>query len=446
MNDTQNLLSVIRLKKHFPVKGSLFQKKREPLRAVDGVSLQIRCGETYALVGESGCGKSTLGRLILGLLSPSEGAVIYHGATIEKTLPKYLFTILKNPEKAKKRYDKIKDISAETYADICIFGGFLAVDNDLFFTAARLLHERFFALKKGNGAAAEQAQLALQELRKKAETDERFITLEQKRGNGVDLCKLTEKEWRTLRSDLQIVFQDPYSSLNPRKTVGQMIAEGAYTHGYFKRKEKALNQYVLDLMQSCGLQPFTAQRYPHEFSGGQRQRVCIARALSVRPKFIVCDECVSALDVSVQAQILNLLSKLKKEKGLTYLFISHDMSVVRHVADRVGVMYLGKIVETGETENVFKSPRHPYTIALLSAVPTTKAKKSEPIEWGAETPAPAKRGGCPFHTRCFMAQEVCAKVVPPMKETEKGHFTACHFAEISTKEKLAIAREKGAKK
>ena len=446
MNDTKNLLSVIRLKKHFPVKGSPFRKKREALRAVDGVSLQIRRGETYALVGESGCGKSTLGRLILGLLSPTYGAVVYHGATLEKTLPKYLFSALKNPEKARRRYRKIQDISAETYADVSIFGGFLTVEDGLFLQAAERLREKFYALKKGDVSAAETAELALQALRKTLENDERFSALELKKDNGVDLCKLTEKEWRKLRSDLQIVFQDPYSSLNPRKTVGQIIAEGAYTHGYFKRGTKALNEYVLELMQSCGLQPFTAQRYPHEFSGGQRQRVCIARALSVRPQFIVCDECVSALDVSVQAQILNLLTKLKKEKGLTYLFISHDMSVVRHVADRVGVMYLGKIVETGETESVFQNPRHPYTIALLSAVPTTKRQKSERIEWGAETPASTPISGCPFHTRCFMAQEICKSVHPPIKETEKGHFTACHFAEIATKEKLAIAKDKGVKK
>lgn len=357
MNSTQELLSVIRLKKYFPLpKKSFFQKGRPHLRAVDEITLDVKKGEIFGLVGESGCGKSTFGRTLLQLYSPTSGEVKYFGRSLQEFAPKY---------------------ARKTTAD-----------------------------------------------------------------EGIDLTKLTPKELRLLRKDLQIIFQDPYSSLNPRMTVGQIIAEGAITHKYYKKGSKELQNYVVETMKKCGLQPYMLHRYPHQFSGGQRQRVCIARALAVKPKFIVCDECVSALDVSVQSQILNLLLDLKEQEGLTYLFISHDLSVVRHVSNRIAVMYLGKIVESGNAQDVFENPRHPYTVALISAIPTTEGKKDK-ILLSGNMPSPVSPpSGCPFHMRCFMAQECCRRIPAPVVEIEKGHFVACHFAEKTTEEKRKIALSK----
>ena len=340
MNSTQNLLSVVHLKKYFPMqKPSLFSSQRQYLRANDDVSLEIKKGETFSLVGESGCGKSTFGRTLLQLQRPTEGEVWY--------------------DDGEKR---------------------------------------------------------------------------------VDLAKLTDKQLRAYRKDLQIIFQDPYSSLNPRMTVGRIIGEGAAAHRFFKDKN-TLREYVLQIMQDCGLPPQFYNRYPHEFSGGQRQRVCIARALALKPKFIVCDECVSALDVSIQSQILNLLQDLKEKQGLTYLFISHDLSVVRHISDKIAVMYLGEIVELGDSERVFKQPLHPYTIALMSAAPRVgKGKAKEKIILEGQIPSavcPPK--GCKFHTRCFMAREECRRGKIPLTETEDGHFVRCLFAGKSTKDKTEIA-------
>ena len=393
MKNTKRLLSVSEFKKYFLVKkaGGVFGKKQY-VKANENVTLDIYEGETFALVGESGSGKSTFGKTLLRLQKPTGGTALYYG-NVENG----------NTEKR----------------------------ND----------------KKGNGEQGGD---------------------EKENPNPVDLTKLTNAQMRRLRKDLQIIFQDPYSSLNPRMTVGQIIAEGAITHKFFKRGEKALERYVLDVMEKCGLQAHMLHRYPHQFSGGQRQRVCIARALAVKPRFIVCDECVSALDASIQSQILNLLSKLKEEEKLTYLFISHDLSVVRHVSDRIGVMYLGEIVEIGETEQVFQTPRHPYTIALIAAVPTVETDmettdreitdreatdreaktriskpKSQKILLKGNPPSPVSPpNGCKFHTRCFMAQEICKSCVPPLIEVEKGHFARCHFAEITTaaKRKKAFAQ------
>ncbi len=249
-------------------------------------------------------------------------------------------------------------------------------------------------------------------------------------GETLDLCKCKGESLRALRKDLQIIFQDPYSSLNPRMTVEGLVGEGAVVHGYYAKGSKALRKYVLEIMEKCGLQAHMAGRYPHQFSGGQRQRICIARALAVKPRFVVCDECVSALDVSVQSQILNLLLELKQKEGLTYLFISHDLSVVRHVSDRIGVMYLGKIVEWGGAADVFDTPAHPYTKALLSALPTLDEEQTSPIVLRGEPPSPlAPPSGCPFHTRCFMAQALCSHTPPPLRDLGNGHFSYCHFAE-----------------
>ena len=271
-------------------------------------------------------------------------------------------------------------------------------------------------------------------------------------GEEINLVNLDKKRMRLLRKDLQIIFQDPYSSLNPRMTVGQIIGEGATTHGYFKKGSKQLKNYVLSVMEKCGLPPHAYSRYPHEFSGGQRQRVCIARALAVKPKFIVCDECVSALDVSIQSQILNLLEDLKEKEGLTYLFISHDLGVVRHIASRIAVMYLGEIVELGDSEKVFKNPRHPYTMALTSVAPTLPSEEGEEVEerekivLEGNIPSPVfVPKGCKFHTRCFMAQDICKTCVPPFVEVSKGQFARCHFTKETQKINGKKAESKGKK-
>ena len=343
MSNTDVLLSVVDLKKYFPMRGRrLFQKERPYLRANDGITLDILKGETFGLVGESGCGKSTFGRTVLQLQKPTSGEVIYH----------------------------------------CDEG-------------------------------------------------------------KIDLSRLKNAQLRGLRKELQIIFQDPYSSLNPRMTVGQIIEEGVATHRFFKRGSKEMQNYVLEIMENCGLRADMIHRYPHQFSGGQRQRISIARALAVKPKFIVCDECVSALDVSIQSQILNLLSDLKEKEGLTYLFISHDLSVVRYLSDRIGVMYLGKIVEIGKAADVFENPHHPYTIALISSIPTLEKKQGKQILLNGNMPSPVSPPkGCPFHTRCFMAQEVCQRVPAPIVEIEDGHCAACHFAHKTTAEKRKITYEK----
>ncbi len=266
-------------------------------------------------------------------------------------------------------------------------------------------------------------------LRAEYSDDPDFMAYEAQLDDGVDLSRLTYNEMRFLRKDLQIIFQDPYSSLDPRMTVGQIIEEGLVTHKYFKHGSAKMKEYILDVMRRCGLQDYMLHRYPHQFSGGQRQRICIARALAVKPKFVVCDECVSALDVSIQSQIINLLDELKEKENLTYLFISHDLSVVRHISDRIGVMYLGNIVELGDSETVFRDPRHPYTVALLSSIPTTDADspEKEHIILEGNIPSPIRPpDGCKFHTRCFMACEKCKRVPPPVVEVEPGHFVACH--------------------
>ena len=268
--------------------------------------------------------------------------------------------------------------------------------------------------------------------------NEEFMEYEGYLDDGIDLSRLKYSEMRLLRKDLQIIFQDPYSSLNPRMTVGQIIEEGLVTHNFFKHGSPQMKEYILDIMRQCGLQDYMLHRYPHQFSGGQRQRICIARALAVNPSFVVCDECVSALDVSIQSQIINLLEELKEKQNLTYLFISHDLSVVRYISDRIGVMYLGNIVEFGDAKTVFEDPRHPYTVALLSSIPTTDADNAnkERIILEGNIPSPIRPPeGCKFHTRCYMACDKCKRVPPPYVEVEPGHFVACHFVDKKIDEK-----------
>lgn len=245
--------------------------------------------------------------------------------------------------------------------------------------------------------------------------------------NGIDIGKLRKEELRKLRPKIQIIFQDPYSSLSPRLTVGEIIGEAVRQHKIVPKERH--NDYVLDIMKSCGLQSYYFDRYPHEFSGGQRQRICIARALALNPDLIICDEPVSALDVSIQAQIINLLKDLQKKYGLTYIFISHDLSVVEHISDNIAVMYLGNIVEMGSKDEIFKNPKHPYTRALLSAVPIPDPKvKSNRIILSGDIPSPVNPPkGCKFHTRCKDRMDICDKVDPEFIKCGSTHKVACHL-------------------
>ena len=323
--DEQYILMVRDLKKYFPIKGGLLNRVVGQVKAVDGVTFNLKRGTTMGLVGESGCGKTTTGRTILRL------------------------------------YD------SKTAGDVLF--------------------------------------------------------------NGREVYDLNKKELRDIRTEMQIIFQDPFSSLSPRLPVGEIIGEAAREHGLVSRAE--FNDYVDKVMDDCGLQPFHKDRYPHEFSGGQRQRICIARALALDPEFVVCDEPVSALDVSIQAQIINLLNELQEKRQLTYLFISHDLSVVEHISDSVGVMYLGNLVEYGDKKDIFQNPLHPYTKALFSAIPVPDPNaKMNRIVLEGTIPSPANPpSGCKFHTRCKYCTEKCKNEVPVQKEVEPGHFVVCHLFE-----------------
>jgi peptide/nickel transport system ATP-binding protein len=321
------LLRVTNLAKHFPqYRQTLVKRPDNPVKAVDGVSFEVRLGQTIGLVGESGCGKSTAGRTLLRLLEPTSGTIEFDGSDI-------------------------------THID------------------------------------------------------------------GADL--------RRLRREMQMIFQDPYGSLNPRQTIGSIIAAPFDIQKI--TPEGGTRKTVQDLMERVGLNPEHYNRYPHEFSGGQRQRIGVARAIALRPKLIVCDEPVSALDVSIQAQVVNLLEDIQAEQNLAYVFIAHDLSVVRHISDRVVVMYLGKIMEEADRDELYESPRHPYTHALLSAVPVPDPRKGESktrILLKGDLPSPQNPpSGCVFRTRCPKAVEQCAAEVPQRREIEPGHFVACHFPE-----------------
>lgn len=262
-----------------------------------------------------------------------------------------------------------------------------------------------------------------------------FHKHEANRDEGIDLARLSYPEMRLLRSQMQYIFQDPYSSLNPRMTVASIIGEGLLAHKYYKKINERMQEEILKVMDECGLAPYFLHRYPHQFSGGQRQRIGIARSLAVRPKFVVCDEAVSALDVSIQSQIINLLQDLKEHQNLTYLFITHDLSVVKYISDRIGVMYLGNMVELADSEELFAYQLHPYTEALLESIPTTEEKK-ELIVLEGDIPSPVNPPkGCKFHTRCKYCTEICSHVVPEWRELRPNHFVACHHAdEMLTRE------------
>lgn len=323
----KTILTVKNLVKQFPItKGIFFQKQVGAVHAVDGVSFNVKQGETFGLVGESGCGKTTTGRTIVHLEKPTSGEISFQ---------------------------------------------------------------------------------------------------------GMDLVTASKKDLFDARRKLQIIFQDPYASLNPRMTVKEIIEEPLVIHHVGSASDRVKKSK--ELLEKVGLNPSYINRYPHEFSGGQRQRIGIARAIALEPDLIICDEPISALDVSIQAQIVNLLEDLQKELGLTYIFIAHDLSMVRHISKRVAVMYLGKIAELADKDVLFKKPYHPYSIALLSAVPVPDPKieeKRKRLLLEGDVPSPINPpSGCRFHTRCFMAQEKCKQVEPEYQEVEKGHFVACHYWE-----------------
>ncbi len=265
--------------------------------------------------------------------------------------------------------------------------------------------------------------------------DAEFARYEALRDEGIDLARLEYDEIRQLRRDLQLIFQDPYSSLNPRMTVGNIIGEGLLAHGFFKKNDERMQEYIIKTMEDAGLASYFLHRFPHQFSGGQRQRIGIARSLAVKPKFVVCDEAVSALDVSIQSQIINLLADLKEQSNLTYLFITHDLSVVKYISDRIGVMYLGNMVELANTQELFDHPLHPYTEALMAAIPTTDVEENRELRiLEGDIPSPVNPPqGCKFHTRCAHCTEICKHAVPEWKEMTPGHFVACHHP-LSEKE------------
>lgn len=318
------LIDVKGLKVHFPIKGGILGRTVANVKAVDGVDLFVRRGETLGLVGESGCGKSTTGRAILQLIKPTAGTVNF---------------------------------------------------------------------------------------------------------DGTELTKLSSGEVRQIRARMQMIFQDPFGSLDPRYTVGQIVSEPLEN---FKRgNQKEIKEQVADLLQVVGLNPYYVNRFPHEFSGGQRQRIGIARALALRPSLVVADEPVSALDVSIQAQVINLLQDLQGKFGLTYLFVAHNLSVVKHISDRVAVMYLGRVVELAKSEDLYQMPLHPYTQALLSAIPVpdpdVEARRKRIILEG-DVPSPVNPPpGCNFHPRCWKAQAICREVIPPLEAKQQNHYAACHF-------------------
>ena len=322
------LLDVIDLKKHFPINSGTLRRRTGTVKAVDGVNLFVRKGETLGLVGESGCGKTTAGRTILRLMEPTGGEI------------------------------------------------------------------RFNDPNKG----------------------------------WVNLEKLSRKELAPIRPNIQIIFQDPFSSLDPRMTVKRLIAEPLEINKMASGSE--LQDRVAELLRVVGLRPEYMSRYPHAFSGGQRQRVGIARALALNPKLMICDEPVSALDVSIQAQVLNLLEDLQQDFDLTYIFISHDLSVVEHITDRVAVMYVGKLVELAKTEELYYSPKHPYTEALMAAIPKPDPRqRNRPVKLPGEVASPANPpSGCYFHPRCRYAQDICKTEEPALLEVAPERWSACHFA------------------
>jgi len=491
-DENKVLLRVSNLKQYFPIGKKKMGKPQSFVKANDGISLNIYEGETFGLVGESGCGKSTFGRTLLQLYRQTGGRTVYYGRTVEDFDLKYVEEIFKNlPDKKKKCEEllgKVKKLEAdyakmpegteeekiakkvagqhlaemESEADndlldiTALIGGLYTLDETALAEAGRHYLAEYLAMKEirkinaqadefeknGKSAKAGEVKKKIPELQKKVQAelaeidkirdnckkDEDFEKYEVQKDDGINLANLTDAEMRYLRRDLQLIFQDPYSSLNPRMTVGQIIGEGLMAHNIFKKGDPKMQDYIMEIMEKCGLASYFIHRYPHQFSGGQRQRIGIARALALKPRFVVCDEAVSALDVSIQSQIVNLLKDLGSEDNLAYLFISHGLSVVKYISDRIGVMYLGNIVELAESQEMFDHPTHPYTEALLSAIPTTDVDSNRemiPLEGDIPSPVHPPKG-CKFHTRCKYCTEICKHITPELVEMRPGHFVACH--------------------
>lgn len=442
MSEQNVLIKVDHLQKYFPIKKkSIFQREQRYVKANKDLSFQIYEGETFGLVGESGCGKSTLGRTMIQLYQQTGGNTFYYGKTLEDVYPEYVRNILKDYTKLTTALLKdqttyatlissddttraITTIDRKLANVVRLFGGLVLYSNHK--EIASLLQHKYTLghslVKKKN----EKTQAALAEVESKLDTirtslqeNSDFQALERYCDSGIDLLSLNTEEMRKLRRDLQIIFQDPYSSLNPRLTVGQIISEGIVAHKLFDKKdEKALNAYIVDIMEKCGLPAAYIHRYPHQFSGGQRQRIGIARALALDPRFIVCDEAVSALDVSIQEQILKLLYSLKEENNLTYLFITHDLGVVRYISDRIGVMYFGNLVELAPAEEIFDNPIHPYTKALLAAIPRIDFEQNREKYLNTEH-------DYPFDFTYLETREADKDWV----EVTPGHFVACKLRE-----------------
>lgn len=465
MENRELLFRIQNLKQYFPVQK--VGKELKYVKANDDISLDIYKGETIGLVGESGCGKSTFGRTLLQLYKQTDGRTIYYGRTRWEVNPKYVYKLINNfgshksklkeleavLEKEKASYEalpegnekgealnKLRDAEKHhrlLFQDLAQLAGALIYHNNesevksLLSKEQELNNKIFIAKKNGKedsaaASALKDVEAKLDKLREDVKSNPDNEKAEKYRDAGVNLAELEYEEMRHLRKDMQLIFQDPYSSLNPRMTVGQIISEGLVAHDIYKQKDKELQDYVVKVMQDCGLAHYFIHRYPHQFSGGQRQRIGIARSVALKPDFIVCDEAVSALDVSIQSQIINLLIDLKEKENLTYLFISHDLSVIKYISDKVGVMYLGNIVEFADSKELYARPVHPYTEALLGAIPTTDSKKEIQILEG-DIPSPINPPkGCKFHTRCKYATEECKTVVPVFEEVRPGHFVACH--------------------
>ena len=379
MSKDKVLLEVKDLKKYFYIKRSFFGKITKTLKAVDGIDFKIFEGETFGLVGESGCGKTTAGRTIISLYENSGGEVYFDNKLISVGYEEYKNTI--------------SDLKDE-------------------------LKEKLLAIPKEKTEEIRNVKRVYKELIDK--TREKLVETKVKQ-------KTIQKN-RDPR-DIQMIFQDPFTSLNPRMTVSEIIAEGIKTHKLLQGD--AINERVYYLLETVGLKREHASRYPHEFSGGQRQRIGIARSLAMDPKLIICDEPISALDVSIQAQVVNMLEDLQEKFGLTYLFIAHDLSMVKHISDRIGVMYLGKMMELASSDDLYQEPLHPYTMSLLSSIPLPDPeanKKSKRIILKGEVTSPINpKPGCRFAGRCKYAQEKCTQVDPQIEEIKPKHFVACHF-------------------